>query len=222
MIKIIYSGKNTEKTKKDVLKAYNFVAKIFPVNISNITVRVHATRADYDKKLKRKSPDWEIADVSIKNEINVLSPFAIEKESPHPKNEFIPVLKHEFTHKFNAKLSGGLDWKSIPRWLDEGLAQCVAKQDKRSSVKSENIHLGFSKELAMETGWFKKINSSYDISSLFVRFLIRKYSIEKIKELISSLDRIYNYSRFEKTFFRVYGKKLSEVEELFITSLNKK
>lgn len=222
MLKIIYTGEDAEKVKKDIQKAFDFVEKIFPVKISNITVRVHSTRVAYDEKLKRKSPDWEIADASVKNGINILSPSAFEKESPHDKREFLPVLKHEFTHKFITKLAGGLEWRSIPRWLDEGFAQCVSGQDKMSSLKPKDIEKNFSKKMATGIGWFKKVNLSYATSSLFVRFLIKKYSIEKIKELISSLEKVYNFSRFEKIFFKVYGKELAEMERLFIEDLNKK
>lgn len=222
MLKIIYKGEDVEKVKKDVQKAFDFVAKIFPVKIPNIIVRVHSIRANYDKKLKRKSPDWEIADASIKNEINILSPSAFEKESPHSKKEFLLVLKHEFAHKFTMKLAGGLGWRSIPRWLDEGFAQCVSGQDKTSFLKVKEVKRGFCRNMATGTGWFKRINLSYAVSALFVRFLIKKYSVEKIKELISSLDKVYNYSRFEKIFYKVYKKDLSETERLFIEDLNKK
>lgn len=222
MLRIIYTGEDAEKVKKDVQKAFDFVAKNFLVKISNTTVRVHSTRADYNKKLKRKSPVWEIADASIKNEINILSPSAFEKESPHSKKEFLPVLKHEFTHKFNIKLVGGLGWRSIPRWLDEGFAQCVSGQDKMSFLKVKEVKRGFCRNMATGTGWFKRINLSYALSALFVRFLIKKYSVEKIKELISSLDKVYNYSRFEKIFYKVYRKDLTEMERLFIESLNKR
>lgn len=222
MLKIIYKGEDVERVKKDVQKAFDFVAKIFPVKIPDTIVRVHSIRADYDKKLKRKSPDWEIADASIKNEINILSPSAFEKESPHSKKEFLPVLKHEFTHKFIIKLSGGLGWRSIPRWLDEGLAQCVSGQDKMSFLEVKEVKNGFCRDLSTGTGWFKRINLSYTLSALFVRFLIKKYSAQKIKELISSLEKVYNYSRFEKIFYNIYGKSLSEMERLFIEDLNKK
>jgi len=46
-------------------------------------------------------------------------------------------------------------------------------------------------------------------------------TILRIKELISSLDKVYYYPRFEKIFFKVYGKDLNEIEELFVESLNK-
>ena len=219
MFKIVYKGKDEEKIKKDTERAFNFIAKIFKINIPSIIVRVHSSRADYDKRLKRKSPDWEIADASVKNEINILSPTAFEKESPHSKKDFLSVLRHEFAHKFISKLSKNLD---IPRWLDEGLAQYVSGQGKGITLKPKDIKEGFSKKIAKEASWKKETSLSYDTSFLFVDFLIKKYSFNKIKELISSPDRDYDYSYFEKIFFKIYKKELTEVEKLFIENLTKK
>lgn len=67
MLKIIYKGEDVEKVTRDVQKAFGFVGKNFSVKIPNITVRVHSIRSDNDKKLKRKSLEWEIADTPIKN-----------------------------------------------------------------------------------------------------------------------------------------------------------
>lgn len=218
MLKIIYTGKNAEKVKNDIQKAFDFVVKIFPVNIASVTVCVHNTRSSYNKRLQRETEDWNIANADDNNRIDVLSPEAFVKESSHSKKDFLPTLIHEFSHLFVFKLAKG---KAIPLWLNEGLANYIAGQKKiNESIYIEN---NFCEKLGTMRGWDKYVNySAYQISALFVRFLIKKYSIAKIKELISSLDKVYNYPRFEKIFFRVYGKTLNEMEELFIDSLNKK
>lgn len=218
MLKIIYTGEDAEKVKKDIQKAFDFVAKIFPVKIPNITVYVHNTRSSYNKRLQRETEDWNIANADDNNRIDILSPTAFVKESCHPKSDFLPTLTHEFTHLFAFKLAEG---NAIPLWLNEGFAEYVSKQDQKvqGTLYIEN---NFCEKLGTMRGWDKYVNySAYQISVFFVRFLIKKYSIEKIKELISSLDKVYNYSRFEKIFFKVYKKDLVEMEELFIEDLNK-
>ena len=52
MIKVIYSGKDFKKIELEVLKAFNFVYKIFLIKTTNITVRVYNNRLDFNKFLK--------------------------------------------------------------------------------------------------------------------------------------------------------------------------
>lgn len=219
MLKIIYKGEDAEKVKKDVQKAFGFVAKTFSVKISNITVCIHCNRDSYNKRLGKETEDWNIANADDNNRIDILSPMALSKESSHPKNDFLPTLVHEFSHLFVFKLAKG---NAIPLWLNEGFANYIAGQNKKIN-ESLYVENNFCEKLGTMRGWDKYINySAYSISALFVRFLIKKYSAQKIKKLISSLDKVYNYSRFEKIFYKVYKKDLTEMEKLFIEGLNKK
>lgn len=211
-MKTIYKGKNFGKIEKNILKAFDFVRASFPVEISGITVCVYENRFLFNKKLKRETPEWLIANASGK-EIDILSPLAIEKESNHKKNEFSQILKHEFTHLFLNKLAKR---HIIPMWINEGIASYVARQHKNDNVKL-SLEEGFCRKISTKKGWDDNINNfSYTVSALFVSFLIKKYSFKKIKELITSLNKHYYYSDFKKIFFGVYGKELKEVERLFI------
>jgi len=219
MLKIIYSGKDSAKIEKAVLKAFDFSYKFFKLEISDIVVHVYETRAEFDKRLGMETADWLVANASNNGEIDILSPSAMEKESSHDKSEFLQILKHEFTHLFVCGLAEG---KSVPRWLNEGLAAYVAKQhqdDKGPLHFEEN----FCQELDTSKKWNNNVNhGAYSIAALFVAFLIKRYSFNKIKELIISLDKVYYYSEFKKIFFTVYKKELSEVEKLFAAEVNNK
>lgn len=216
MIRLIYKGKDSKKIKNEVLKTFNFLYNIFLVKTPDVVVRIHDNRIDFDKQLKTRTADWCIANASYDNKIDILSPFAIENESSHKKSEFLPVLKHEFAHLFIDKLVNG---KVVPKWLDEGLAQYIAKQYKDTSHPKE-VEDNFCKKLSTPNGWYKRINSySYQISVLFVYFLIKKYSFKKVKELLFLLEKEYKYSRFKKIFFEVYKINLTEVEKIFIKSI---
>lgn len=217
MIKVIYSGKDLEKIKKDILKISAFLYNLFLIKTPHIIVRIHHNRADFNKQLKTKTADWCIANASYNNEIDILSPSAMEKESSHSKNEFLPVLKHEFTHLFINRL---VDEEALPRWLDEGLAQYMAGQHK-SQKSFKNIEVNFCKKLSTPNSWYKRVDrSAYPTAALFVYFLIRKYSFKKIKELLYLLDKKYSYPVFKKIFFKVYKKDLSEMERLFVKEIN--
>lgn len=219
MIKVIYSGKDSIKINKDISKIHESLCSFLSVKVLNVTVRIYGNRSDFNKQMgMTESADWLVANASNKNEIDILSPIAMEKESSHKKSEFLQIIKHEFTHLFIQELAKG---KAIPKWLNEGVASYVAKQNQ---IKKESIYIeeDFCKNLSTPKDWDKRVNySAYYISSQFVLFIIKKFSFKKIKELISSLDENYYHPSFKKIFFRVYKKELSEVEELFILELNK-
>lgn len=216
MIKIIYQGPDSKKIKADVLKAHDFVAEIFLIKTSKIIVRVHTNRIDFNKILKRATPQWLIANASNDGQIDILSPIVLKNDSSHEAKEFLPILKHEFTHLFVDSLVKG---KVVPKWLDEGLAGYLAKQH-RHDQKPQALEANFCNKLATPSGWQQRINrGAYSISALFVYFLIKKYSFKKIIKLLTSLNKKYDYPGFKKIFFEVYQKDLSEVEKLFIKEL---
>ena len=218
MIKIVYDGKKSKINEKEINKIFNDLKKIFSVDTSVIHIHIFDTRAEFNKEIKRETPEWLVANASEDNLINILSPFAFEKESSHHKNEFIQVLKHEVTHLFVHKLSKG---NALPKWLNEGVASYFAKQHQK---EKEPIYVeeDFCKKLGTPKGWNDNINyGAYSVASLFVVFLIKKYSFNKIKELIVSMGKNYDYQGFKNTFFKVYKKEIKEVESLFIDSLNK-
>lgn len=219
MLKIIYTGKNLEEIKKKVYDTFDFSCEFFKLEISDVVVRVYETRAEFNKQLGMETADWLVANASDDGEIDILSPLAMEKESSHDKSEFLQILKHEFTHLFINGLTKG---KSVPKWLNEGLAAYVAKQhqnDKGSIYLEEN----FCQKLSTPLGWDSNVNyGAYTISALFVNFLITKYSFDKIKELLSSLDKAYFHPKFKSIFFAVYQKELDDVEQLFVSEINGK
>lgn len=218
MIKVIYSGNNFKKIEKEVLKAFDFVYKIFLIKIPNITVRVYTTREEFNKYIGEKTATWIIANASDNNEIAILSPSAMKRDGIHSSQEFLPVLKHEFTHLFIEKLTAG---KTVPKWLNEGLAQYIAKQYKNAKYAVKTAEKDFCKKSATKSDWNKRTNQQvYQVAALFVYFLIKKYSFQKVKELLSSLDKNYYYQNFEKLFFKIYKISLSDAEKKFIEEIN--
>lgn len=218
MVKIEYKGKNLIKIEKDIKKILNELKRIFSVDVSKITIYIYDNRNEFNKKLKKETAEWLVANASDNNEIDILSPLAMEKESSHDKKEFLQILKHEFTHLFVHELSKS---NTVPKWLNEGLASYIAGQhkDKQSGIY---IDKDFCKKLSTTKGWNENVNYfAYDIAYLFVNFLIKKYSFKKIMKLICSLDSIYYHDSFKKTFKSIYKKDLKEVEELFIEKINK-
>ncbi len=218
MIKVIYNGQDFKKIELEVLKAFDFVYKTFLIKTTNITVRVYNNRLDFNKFLNRETESWLVANASDNNEIDILSPIAMQNESSHSKNEFLPILKHEFTHLFIDNLAKR---RAIPMWLNEGFAAYIAKQHQKN-VEPVYLEDNFCQNLDTPRAWNENVNfGAYTVAALFVNFLIRKYSLIKIKQLISSLDKHYYYNNFEVIFLKVYKKSLNEVEKEFIIEINK-
>ena len=70
-IKFIYKGEDFDYLKNDVVSAYKEIGGYFQNAPKNITVRVHKTKKDFNKQLGRNTQDWEIANASYDNEIDI-------------------------------------------------------------------------------------------------------------------------------------------------------
>ena len=105
--------------------------------------------------------------------------------------------------------------KSVPNWLDEGLASYVS--EKYKDIKhSIYIEEDFCEKLGTPKGWDEHSDHyAYDTASLFVAFLAEKYTLDKTMELFSKLDRNYYYPEFEKAFKNIFGKTLKDLEKDF-------
>jgi len=215
MIKIIYKGSDFNKVKADILSAYDFVYKKFLIKTPKIIIHVYENRNDLNKRLGRETENWLVA-VASKNEISILSPNAIARESNHNKKEFKQILKHELTHIFLDSLAKG---SPIPKWLNEGCAAYIAKQHQKDKITFE-IEKDFCKKLSNYKDWDKRVNKgAYGLSALFVLYLVKKYSFNKVKEIIISLDKVYVHSKFQKNFFRIFNITLDKEEQLFLKTL---
>ena len=98
-LQLNYKGKDFNKTKELVIKAYDDVSFRFKDKLEKIAVCVHKNRKEFDKKLNRKTKLWEVANV-MNGEINIIHTDSFAKESSHKTDEFFPILKHEIAHLF--------------------------------------------------------------------------------------------------------------------------
>ena len=178
-------------------------------------MRAHKNRKEFDKKINRKTKLWEVANV-INGEINIIHINSFAKESSHKADEFFPILKHEIAHLFIDKKTND---KAVPKWLDEGLASYVS--EKYKDIKHFiQIEEDFCEKLGTPKGWDEHSDyCAYDTASLFVTFLAEKYTLDKITELISKLDKNYYYPVFETIFKNIFDKSLKDLEKEFVNAL---
>ncbi|MEK7070069.1 MAG: hypothetical protein AAB962_03365, partial [Patescibacteria group bacterium] len=192
-LQLKYKGNDYAKIREMVINAHDDVGLRLKKKLENLIVCVHKNRKEFDKKLNRKTKLWLVANVA-NGEINILHSNSFAKESTHKANEFFPILKHEIAHLFIDRMTNG---KSVPNWLDEGLASYVSKKYK--DIKhSIYIEEDFCEKLGTPKGWDEHSDYyAYDTASLFVAFLAEKYTLDKTMELFLKLDRNYYYPEFE-------------------------
>ena len=215
-LQLNYKGKDFNKTKELVIKAYNDISFRFKDKLEKMAVCVHKNRKEFDKKLNRKTKLWEVANV-INGEINIIHINSFAKESFHKADEFFPILKHEIAHLFIDKKT---DDKAVPKWLDEGLASYVS--EKYKDIKhSIQIEENFCEKFGTPKGWDEHSDYyAYDTASLFVTFLAGKYTLDKAIKLLSLLEKNYYYPNFEIIFKSVFGETLKDLEKEFVSAIN--
>jgi hypothetical protein len=124
------------------------------------------------------------------------------------------ILKHEIAHIFTNKLFS----ESRPAWLREGIAEIVSGGNPENQFQSDTP--------------FKKAQSGQDFqqypiygkSTVFVRYLIEKYSKDTLFILLGSIkDEIgseNNYDDFCNLFKKIYGIDFETTENQFIKEHN--
>ncbi len=214
-INVDYKGKDQKEIRKNIHSAYEAVRCVFDVEPKVINIAVHKTRKNFEKKLNRKTTGWEVANASYAGNIDILHPDSFEKESTHAKDDFVPILKHEFAHIFLDLLSKG---HKIPRWLDEGFSSYVAGLKKKDV--SLHIEEHFCEVLGSPKGWDEHAQrDAYAVSQLFVEYLIKTFSLERVLMLIASISKHYYFKKFEVAFKKIFGKSIEEAECNFVEQL---
>ncbi len=109
---------------------------------------------------------------------------------------FKKMVVHETVHAFIAGIHG--DSTSIPRWLNEGLAEFFANNPRLSIAKIKRAVGGETitsiPELNMAFMSTKNNELAYSASYYLVRFLVNEYGMEKINQFIR------NPNQFEAIF----------------------
>ena len=219
MNKVKIIGKNTKNIKNILDKIIPNLEKRLKISVDfPVTIRLHDTRKSYDKQLGRSTYNWEVGNTSTNNNyLDIIHQDSFEKYSSHPKDDFLKILKHELSHIY---IKGIVQKNTIPTWLNEGLAMYLADQTTQYEKRGFFIENNYLSKISTEYGWNKYSNySAYDYACLFVGYLVKRYSLNKIIELLKKLKLNYSYNTFDKIFTDIFDKNLEMVEKDFVGSL---
>ena len=145
------------------------------------------SRQEYNERLKRETKDWMSAHVDEKGVITILDPDALEKYSSHSRNEFPAIVVHELTHIFTRAINS-----PTLHWVNEGLAQYVARQDSGRAVDPVDSEYFLENHFVTNSGYADFIeHSGYRISFLLVSHILENLgslAAEKIVLLPGASD----------------------------------
>jgi len=219
--KVTLIFKKTDPYKDFVLKELEFSLKklkrFFKLPFFPINVCLAYSRKEFDKFIGRKTALWEVGSANCpKNEVYLLSPLIFEKESTHKKGSFPRVLTHELTHLFTYRLYPFYE----PHWLREGLAYFIAGQGKPDFRQRVNLLVSngdFLSRIDTTKSWRENLcNGAYQLSFLWVSFLIKKFGKEKILELPRRINFPYEKVKFGEVFEQLYQQNLNSLQKEFI------
>lgn len=159
------------------------------------------SRNDLETIWGKKTERWFVG--AFKNgNIYILHPQVYSKESSHKKEEFWETLKHEYCHFYYTQLTKNY----YPVWLNEGLASFL-------SGKKLILREDYKTKVLNVFNYFDKVDKDvYFIGQFWVEYLLKKYGKKKFLRLIKSFnsDSNFNYSKFIKSFYLVYGFKFNK------------
>ncbi len=195
-------------------------AKLEFVYTKKIEVILHDSRDSLNKAIGRSTDEWEVAFASMgnqENKINILDPACLEKCSTHKESEFSDIMTHELTHLVINDIAHGA---AIPIWLSEGLSNWLCQDNAFRSRELFYIETDLLEKTGTPMGWERMTSQNiYSVSYLLMDYMIRRFSLEKVKELLGSLDKHYYYPGFQKTIKKVLGVSPDNIETAFVEDL---
>lgn len=154
-------------------------------------------RKEMDIIKGKKTEEWlKGCTMDYGTKIFIFDPEHYEKETCQKQKYFKKLLKHEIAHVYVAEIKNK---GFVPRWLNEGLAYYLAKQQISDKSIEEIVNCIDSHE--------NFVVEHYGSSGKLVTMLIEKYGKEKIISLLKSSK---NPEDFFSAFQKIYGFKFTK------------
>lgn len=227
--KIKYS-KKSKKYAKRIAKvcetAYNNVSTRYGESINDCTIiKLYEDEEGLRQSVKLsfawKFAGWYEYPESIKTT-------KYEEEETYRK-----ILEHELIHKLTISKSNN----NMPYWFTEGLAVYFANFQNESKEYSKKLtYLSTYKDQVMDIKEIEKVNlekmkepkeiaNYYDNAGMIVKFMVEKYGIQKVKEIVEELGE-FSYKEgtgadVDKQSIKRFHWVLPKVIGINIEALNK-
>lgn len=193
----IQSIKIDNKIKKFLDSTKDELGTFFDFKVAEPLVYLVDSRKSLDLIWGKPTENWFVGGARD-NCIYILNPEVFSVQSSH-KNpaEFWQVLKHEYCHIYYKQITG----TSYPLWLNEGLANYLAGQEKIGG-----------NPLAVFKYFDKGGNEVYRVGYFWVKLLLDRFGDKKLKELVVSLKAhsVLTESKFAVAFKKTYKVDFNE------------
>jgi len=197
-------GTDTSRFNKRMI---NFIKSIqeelddfYNTNIEQPSIFFIDSRKEIDEIWGRKTEEWFSAWAKDGN-IYILNPEIYTEESNHKDiKHFWQSLKHEYCHLYYRKITK----TGYPKWLNEGLANYLANQNKKKPSKKEALRVF---NYYQKTDW-----RIYNIGYFWTKLLIEKFGKKKLLTLINNIDSQTAEKEFAKKFYLIYKFHYSKAD----------
>ena len=154
------------------------------------------SREEMDIIQGKKTEDWVAGHTRDHGQkVFIFDPEYYEKETGKKQIYFKKLLKHEIVHVYIREIING----KCPRWLNEGLAGYLPKQNTTDKPIEEIVNcIDCFDDFVFE---------HYRTSSKLIELLITKYGKEKLLALLESLK---NKEKFFSAFQNIYGFEITK------------
>ncbi len=172
------------------------------------------SRKELDKKVAKNTPDWVAAITKAHcNTIYILSPSVISQESCHRKSSFQKILTHELAHIFHRTINS-----RALRWVDEGIALFVARQEKPCDFTRAQLNQFLQKALSQDitVQSFVRLRG-YTISFHLIHVISEKYGTQILPRLLF----LKPGSAFPSSLRSLLGVSPARFRTFLINSLSK-
>lgn len=174
------------------------LGKWFGIDVLMPHVFFIQSRKDFDRIMGRKTKPW-MTGATVNGNIFILDPKKYSKVSVHKRGHFWKVLKHEYAHIYPRALTSA---GNKPRWLHEGLACYLAKQEKK---RPDDKYL-----LDLDRFFDRSGEQIYGVGYFWVKYLIEKYGKAKLLKLLKTIDAKTTKTKFGANFKKIYGFGLNK------------
>lgn len=167
-------------------------------------------------------------------------PESIKTTKFEEEESYRKVLEHELMHKLTIKASNN----NMPYWFTEGLAVYFANfPNEPKEHRKKSYYLNQYKDQAMDILKLEKANlekmkdakeiaNYYDSAGMIVKFMVQKYGLKKVKEIVEALGE-FPYQegtgievdqeaikKFHQVLPKVLGKSVQDLNEEWIYFLH--
>ncbi|MEI6288345.1 MAG: hypothetical protein WCP18_02015 [bacterium] len=205
-----------KKIVNHIKKQNKILEQFFEIKLSNIPVTIVDSREEFATFTGCTIQPWLVGLTNYYS-ICLLNPKIYLRKYKTSKNEqqrFQKLTTHELTHFYiHHKLK-----VTNPKWLMEGLCDYFASKEAVKPQLKELLNL--EHYFSVYSGIYFQDGSIYRVGYFLVDLLIEKYGLNKIKQLIFSLDKGLTPKLFNQLFFKIYGFKLDKKELIKIAKEN--